>query len=159
MNFGERIFTSFEKQTGNNLVELQKLTSGINNNLNSLQQSQTETAKLINILENYKNNFQSINSNLSNLASTSEQHGKQVNSNLNGISMTSDRLLTSFEQRSQNNTQEVIKLTAELKQIINQIHTIPVEINNLIKAIKQHEQQMNSNLNNLGNNITNKSKN
>ncbi|MGL6343373.1 MAG: methyl-accepting chemotaxis protein [Waterburya sp.] len=156
MNFGERIFTSFEKQTSNNIVELQKLTSGINNNLNSLQQTQTETVKLINILESYKNNFQSINSNLSNLASTSEQHGKQVNSNLNGIGMMSDRLLTSFEQRSQNNTQEIIKLTAELKQVINQIHTIPVEINDLIKAIKQHEQQMNSNLNNLGNNITNK---
>ncbi|MGL5796383.1 MAG: hypothetical protein ACRC06_18655, partial [Waterburya sp.] len=156
MNFGEKIFTSFEKQTDNNIVELKKLTSGINNNLNSLQQTQTETAKLINILENYKNNFQSINSNLSNLASTSEQHGKQVNSNLNGIGIMSDRLLTSFEQRSQNNTQEIVKLTAELKQIINQINTIPTEINNLIKAIKQHEQQMNSNLNNLGNNITNK---
>ncbi len=142
MNFGERIFTSFEKQTSNNIVELQKLTSGINNNLNSLQQTQTETAKLINVLENYKNNFESINSNLSNLASTSEQQGKQVNLNLNGISMMSDRLLTSFEQRSQNNTHEIVKLTAELKQIINQIISIPSEINNLIKAIKQHEQQI-----------------
>lgn len=156
MNFGEKIFTSFEKQTSNNIVELQKLTSGINNNLNSLQQTQTETAKLINILENYKNNFQSINSNLSNLAITSEQQEKQINSNLNGIGVMSDRLLTSFEQRAQNNTQEIIKVTAELKQIINQINTIPTEINDLIKAIKQHEQQMNSNLNNLGNNITNK---
>ncbi len=149
INFGERIFTSFEKQTGNNLVELQKLTSGINHNLNSLQQTQTETAKLINILENYKNNFQSINSNLSDLANISEQQGKQANSNLNGIGIMSDRLLNSFEQRSQNNLQEISNLT-------KQINTIPSEIAKLIKAIEKHEQQMNWDLNNLGNNITNK---
>jgi methyl-accepting chemotaxis protein len=149
MNFGERIFTSFEKQTGNNILEIQKLTSGINHNFNSLQQTQTETAKLINILENYQNNFQSINSNLSNLASISEQQGKQVNSTLNGIGLMSDRLLTSFEQQAQNNTQEVVKLTAELKQIADRI-------NNLIKAIKQHEPQNNFNLNDIGNDITNK---
>jgi ABC-type transporter Mla subunit MlaD len=156
MNFGEKIFTSFEKQTNNNLVELQKLTSGINNNLNSLQQTQIETAKLINILENYKNNFQSINSNLSNLASTSEQQRKQVNSNLNGIGMTSDRLLTSFEQHSQNNIKEIHSLIREFKQLINQIDNIPSEINDLIQAIKQHEKQIDSNLNDLGNNITKK---
>ena len=141
-NLGERIFKSFEKQTGNNLVELQKLTSGINHNLNSLQQTQAETAKLINI-------FQSINSNLSNLANISEQQGKQANSNLSGIGIISDRLLNSFEQRAQNNLQEISNL-------IKQINTIPSEIAKLIKAIEKHEQQMNWDLNNLGNNITNK---
>ena len=106
-NFGEKILRSFEQQTRNNVIELQKLTSGINNNLDSLQQTQTEAAKLITILKYYQDNFNSINSNLSNLASTSEQQRKQLNSNLNKIRMMSDRLLTSFEQRSQNNIQNI----------------------------------------------------
>ncbi|HEY9771109.1 MAG TPA: hypothetical protein V6C71_21885 [Coleofasciculaceae cyanobacterium] len=147
INFGERIFTSFKKQTDSNLVELQKLTFGINNNLNSLQQTQIETAKLINILENYKKNFQSINSNLFNLASTSEQQRKEVNSNLNGIGIMSDRLLTSFEQRSQNNIKEIHSLITEFKQIINQIDNIPSEMGKLINAIEKAEKQINLDIN------------
>ncbi|BAZ43969.1 hypothetical protein NIES4102_09720 [Chondrocystis sp. NIES-4102] len=126
MNFGEKIFTSFEKQTENNIIELKKITSGINNNLNSLQQNYSIIAKLIKNLEDYQNNFQSINSKI---ASRAEQQEKQRNSDQQGIVMMSERLFTSFEQRSQNNTQEIMKLTAELKQIANQI-------NNLIKVIK-----------------------
>ena len=155
-NFGEKIIKSVEQQTGNNIIELQKLTSGINNNLDLLQQTQTETAKLIDILENYKNNFNSINSNLSKLASTSEQQGKQLNSNLNGVSTISDRLLTSFEQRSQNNIQNISKLIAELKQITEQVNNVPLEIKKLISAIEKHEKQMNSNIDRLNKNISNK---
>ena len=155
-NFGEKIIKSVEQQTGNNIIELQKLTSGINNNLDSLQQTQTETAKLITILENYKNNFNSINSNLSKLASTSKQQGKQLNSNLNGVSTISDRLLTSFEQRSQNNIQNISKLIAELKQITEQVNNVPLEIKKLISAIEKPEKQMNSNIDRLNKNISNK---
>jgi methyl-accepting chemotaxis protein/predicted metallopeptidase len=97
--------------------------------------------------------FENIQSELERIVTTLDQHKQQVNISLVNFG---EKILKSFEQRSQNNTQEIVKLTAELKQIINQINTIPTEINDLIKAIKQHEQQMNSNLNNLGNNITNK---
>jgi hypothetical protein len=38
---------------------------------------------------------------------------------------------------------------------MNHLNTIPSEISKLIFSIEQHEQQMNSNFNNLGNNITN----
>jgi methyl-accepting chemotaxis protein len=97
--------------------------------------------------------FENIQSELQRIVTTLDQHKQQVNISLGNFG---EKILKSFDQRSQNNTQEIIKLTAELKQIINQINTIPTEINDLIKAIKQHEQQMNSNLNNLGENITNK---
>ncbi|MDJ0570440.1 MAG: hypothetical protein QNJ53_15550 [Pleurocapsa sp. MO_192.B19] len=148
-SFGDRVLKSFEKQTSNNVVELQKLTSEINNNFDSLKQTQTETAKLITVLENYQNNFNSTNSNLSQLIATSEQQGKQLNSNLTGIGIKSDRLLNSFEQRAQNNIQEISNL-------INQINIIPLEIGKLISAIEKHEKQMNSNINNLNTNISNK---
>ena len=155
-NFGEKILTSFQEQSGSNIVELQKLTSEINNNIKYLQYTNNETAKLITILENYQNNFNSINSNLSTIAKTSEQQGKQVNSNLNGIGMTSDRLLNSFENRSQNNIKEIQNLIAEFKQIISQINNIPLAIKTLISEFEKHERQMNSNINNLNNNISNK---
>ncbi len=120
-NFGEKILTNFRQESGKNVIELQKLTSGINQNLESLQNTKNETTKLIGILENYQNNFNFINSNLSHFVNTSEQQGKQLNSNLNGIGLTSDRLLNSFEQRSQNNIKEIQNLTTELKQITGQI--------------------------------------
>ena len=155
-NFGEKILKKFEQQTDNNVIELQKITTGINNNLDSLQQTQIETAKLITILNDYQNHFTSINSNLSNLASTSEQQGKQLNSNLNGVGIISDRLLTSFEQRSQNNIQNISKLIAELKQITERVNNVPSEIKKLISAIEKHEKQMNSNIDRLNKNISNK---
>ncbi len=187
-SFGEKILKSFEQQTGNNLNELQKLTTEINNNSNSLQntlnsferQSQnntkaisqvaTQIVQLVKTIEQHEkqvniqlNNItnqanqqiDSLNSQLSQLITHSEQQGKQVTANLSGIGIMSDRLLNSFEQRSQNNTQEITKLIKEFKQIINQLNTIPTEISQLIGAIKQHEKQINSDLNELGNNITN----
>ncbi|MEM8719020.1 MAG: hypothetical protein AAGE84_06885 [Cyanobacteria bacterium P01_G01_bin.39] len=154
-NFGEKVLTSFREQTENNTIELQKLTSGINNNLESLQDTKNETVKLITILENYQNNFNNINSSLSNLANTSAQQGKQLNSNLNGIGITSDRLLNSFEQRSQNNIKEIQNLTTELKQLIGRIDNVPSTIKELLSEFQKHEQQMNANINNLNNNISN----
>ena len=123
-SLGKKILTSFKEQTDNNVTELQKLTSGINNNLECLQSTRTETAKLINILENYQNNFYSINSNLSNLANTSEQQGKQLNSNLNGIGMMSDRLLNSFEQKTDNNIEQIKILTAKIEQCANSFQSL-----------------------------------
>ena len=155
-NFGKTILTSFQEQSGKNVLELQKLTSEAKNNLESLQNTKNETTKLIGILENYQNNFNFINSNLSHFVNTSEQQGKQLNSNLNGIGLTSDRLLNSFEQRSQNNIKEIQNLTTELKQLMGQIDNIPSAIKKLLSEFQKHEQQMNSNLNNLNNNITNK---
>ena len=154
-NLGEKIIKSVEQQTGNNVIELQKLTTGINNNLNSLQQTQTETAKLTNILENYQNHFDLINSNLSNLISTSEQQGKQLNSNLNGVGMMSDRLLNSFQERSQNNLRETTRLITEIKQLIDRVDTMSSENSGLIKTIKKQEQQINSHIKNLNTNINN----
>ena len=153
--FADKILKSFEKQTDNNVVELQQLTSGINNNFNSLKQTQIETAKLTTILEKYKNSFNSTNLNLSQLIATSEQQGKHLNANLTGIGMTSDRLLTSFEQRSQNNIQNIDKLIAELKQITERVNNVPSEIKKLVQAIEKQEKQMNSNINNLNTNMSN----
>ncbi|VEP17032.1 conserved membrane hypothetical protein [Hyella patelloides LEGE 07179] len=218
-NFGEKILTSFEQQTTNNVIELQKLTSGINNNFDSLKNTQTETVKFTTILEScidnlnslktelanlvnisnkqekqinsslnnignnsdrlltsfeqqtnnnnqqlqqvteqianlifkvesYLSKFEILNSQLSQLISASEQQGKQVNSNLNGIGLLSDRLLTSFEQGSQNNVQEISKLIAEFQTIITQLNTIPREINQLNTAISQQSKQVNSQFNN-----------
>jgi hypothetical protein len=96
--------------------------------------------------------FENIQSELERVVTTLDQHKQQVNISLVNFG---EKILTSFEQRSQSNTQEIVKVIAELKQIVNQINTIPAEINNLIKVVQQHEQQINSNLNNLGNNITN----
>lgn len=154
-NFGEKILTSFEQQTSNNVIELQKLTAEINHNFDSLQQTQTETAKLVTVLENYQDKFNSVNSHLSQLVATSEQQAKQVNSSLNEVGMNSDRLLTGFEQQSQNNTQEISKLIAEFKQLMNQFNTIPSEVGKLIDAIEKHEKQMNFEFNNLGNSLVN----
>jgi methyl-accepting chemotaxis protein len=151
-SFGEKILRSFEQQTGDNILELQKLTSGISNNLDSLQQSKTEAVRLIAILENYKNNFNSINSSLSSIANTSEEQGKQLNSNLNDVSLISDRLLNSFEQRSQNNIQNISQLITEFKQTINQINNIPSEIGKLVQVIEKQEKQMRYNISNLNTN-------
>ena len=147
-NFGERILKSFEQQTNSNVAQLQKLTSGINNNFDSFKETQIETAKLITVLENYKNDFSSINANLSQLTTNSEQQGKQLNSSLNGIGMMSDRLLTSFEKQSQNNLQEISTL-------INRINTIPLEISKLINAFEKQDKQINSHIKNLNTNIIN----
>jgi methyl-accepting chemotaxis protein len=151
-SFGEKILRSFEQQTSDNVLELQKLTSGISNNLNSLQQSQTEAARLITVLENYKNNFNSINSSLSNIANTSEEQGKQLNSNLNDVGLISDRLLNSFEQRSQNNVQNISQLITEFKQTINQINNISSKIGKLVQVIENQEKQMHYNISNLDTN-------
>ena len=137
-NFGEKILNKFEQQTGNNVIELQKLTSGINNNLDSIQQTQTETAKLITILKNYQNHFDSINSNLSNLASTSGQQGKQLNSNINAIGMISDRLLNSFEKQTQNNTEQIKILTAKIEKCAN-----------IFQSLSNNSQKHNNQPNNL----------
>ena len=121
------------------MIELQKLTSETKNNLAFLQSTKKQTTKLINILENYQTNFNFINSNLSHFVKTSEQQGKQLNSNLNGIGMTSDRLLNTFEQRSQNNIQEIQKLITEFQQIIEQINNIPLAITKLISKFEKYE--------------------
>ncbi|MGB5636695.1 MAG: hypothetical protein WBM44_29205 [Waterburya sp.] len=155
-NFGEKILTSFQEQTNHHVVELQNINLGINSNLKALKNTATESKKLINILENHQNNFLLINSNLSDIADTSKKQGKQLNSNLNDLSMNSDRLLNSFEQHSQNNVQEITKLITEFKQTINQIYNIPLEIAKLIKVMEKHEKQMNSDINNLHTNISNK---
>ncbi len=68
----------------------------------------------------------------------------------------SDRLLNSFEQQSKNNTQAISQLITELKQTIDRVHNIPVEIKQLIKTIEKHEKQINSDINNLHQDITNK---
>lgn len=70
--------------------------------------------------------------------------------------MTSDRLLNSFEQRSQNNIQEIKNLIIEFQKTTNQIDNIPSAINKLISEFEKYEQQMNSNINNLNTNISNK---
>ncbi|WP_052055926.1 hypothetical protein [Myxosarcina sp. GI1] len=116
-NFGEKILKSFEKQTTENIVELHNLTSEISNSYDSLQRSQTETTRLINILENQVNNFNSIDSTLTNIVDVSNKQGQQINQSLNTIGTNGNRLLTSFEQRSQNTIREVQNLIAELKQL------------------------------------------
>ena len=73
------------------------------------------------ILGEYLTNFDSINSNLSNIATTSAQQEKQLNSNLNEVELISDRLLTSFEQKSNNNTHQLTQLIAETAKLIKAI--------------------------------------
>jgi len=97
--------------------------------------------------------FNNLQSELANIVTTLEQHQQQVNISLINFG---EKMLKTFEQRSQSNTLEITKLITEFKQTINQINIIPLEINKLIKVIEEHEQQMNFNFNNLGNNITDK---
>ena len=87
-NFGDKILKSFKQQTDNNVVELQKLTAGINNNIEYLQSNKTETERLIKISEKYHENFSCINSNLSNLVSISQQQVQQLNNiHLNNLEL------------------------------------------------------------------------
>ena len=97
--------------------------------------------------------FNNIQSELVNIVATLEQHKQQVNTSLMKFG---EKMLNSFEQKSQNYTLEISKLITEFKQTVNQINIIPVEVSKLIRVIEQHEQQMNSNFSNLGNNVTNK---
>ncbi|MDJ0648796.1 MAG: hypothetical protein QNJ60_08825 [Xenococcaceae cyanobacterium MO_188.B19] len=60
----------------------------------------------------------------------------------------SDRLLNSFEQNSQNNTQEIKNLITEFQQIMTELNTIPKGINELHTAILKETQQTNSQFNN-----------
>ena len=136
-NFGDKIAKSVEQQTKNNVIEL--------------QQTQTETTKLINILENYQDNFNSINSNLSNLASTSEQQRKQLNSNLNSVNEKGGRLLNSFEKQTQNNTEQIKILTSKIEKCANIFQSLSNnsqkhnnQSNNLQAKLKQLENEINT---------------
>ena len=155
-NFGEKMLRSVEQQTGNNVIELQKLTLGINNNFDTFQQTQIEAAKLIAILKKYQNSFNSIDSNLSKLAVSAEQQTKQLNSNLSTVDLISDRLLNSVEQYSQDNNQNISKLIAQLKQTTAEINKVPLQIEKMFLAFEKHQRQMNGHINALNTNITNK---
>jgi|GEM_PF-543055 len=91
-NFGNKILTSFQEQTNNNVTELQKITVGINNNIECLQDNGNEIEKLINASENYNNNIYSTNSNLSNLVNTLKQQLKQLN-NINSKNLELEKTL------------------------------------------------------------------
>ncbi len=54
--------------------------------------------------------FNNIQSELNNIVVALEKHREQLTSSLYGIGMMSDRLLNSFEENSQNNTQEIKNL-------------------------------------------------
>ncbi len=136
--FGEKVFTSFEQGTSSNIKELQNLTTEIEHNKNSLLKNQTEIGNLVNSLN---------------------QQGKQFNSSLNEIENISDRLLNSFEQNSQNNTQEIKNLITEFQNIITELNIIPKEINELNAKILQQTQQKNSQFDNSINNANKQIKN
>ena len=155
-NFGEKILTSFERQTSNNVTELQKLTTQINNNFNSLQETTIQSAKLITVLEKWLNYFNSIESKLTELVNTSEGEKTQTILNLNELKNNSDRLLNSVEQYSQNNIQNISKLIAELRQTTENINKVPLQIEKLVLAFEKHHKQMNSHINALNINMTNK---
>ena len=101
-NFGKKILTSFKQQTDNNIVELQKLTAGTNNNLEYLQSNKTEIERLIKVLEQYKEKFSFINSNFSDLVSVLKQQVKQLN-NVHSSNLELDKTLktnlSAFEYR------------------------------------------------------------
>ncbi|MEL6441261.1 MAG: hypothetical protein AAFQ80_18655 [Cyanobacteria bacterium J06621_8] len=134
-NFGEKILTSFTEQGNNNITELQNLTSETKNNLNYLQNIKDEIIRLINI---------------------SEQQTKQVNSHLNGIGIMSDRLLNSFEDRSQDNIKEIQRLTTELNQLIVPINNIPLALKELMTELKSYETNIISNIDSPDHNLINK---
>lgn len=140
IEFSDKIRTSFHEESSKNIIELQKLTSEAKNNIEFLESTKNETNKLIDILQKYQSNLNFINSNLSHLVKTSEQQGKQLNSNLNGLGITSDRLLTSFEQRSQNNIRDIQQLITEFQQTLGTINNIPLAIQELIIKLEKHEQ-------------------
>ena len=100
-NFGEKILTNFQERSQENISQLQNLNTEIKNSSQSFQLTQVELSKLITTLDNYQNQFNSINS------------------NLNGIGITSDRLLKNFEQKADNNTQNITRLVTEIKNLIN----------------------------------------
>lgn len=119
-NFGAKLLTNFNEQTRNNIAELRNITSGINISSGSLKNTQAETAKLINVLENYRVSFNLLNSQLSKLVTTSEQQGNKTNTSLVQIGTLNNRLLNSFEMRSQANIKEINNLVSEVKQFVKQ---------------------------------------
>ena len=119
-NFGAKLLTNFNEQTRNNVAELRNITSGINISSGSLKNTQAETAKLINVLENYRVSFNLLNSQLSKLVTTSEQQGNKTNTSLVQIGTLNNRLLNSFEMRSQANIKEINNLVSEVKQFVKQ---------------------------------------
>ena len=127
-NFGSKILTNLNEQTGDNVAELKRITTGINNSSSSLKDTLAETAKLINVLEDYRVSFNSLNSQLSWLISTSEKQGSKTNINLEQIGTLSNCLLNSFEMRSQNSTKEMNQIATELKQTVGMVGNLIIEI-------------------------------
>lgn len=120
-DFAGRILKSFEKQTDNNAIQLQKPTSEINNSHDSLQQNQIETTKFLTILQDCINSLNTTNFTLTNIVDLSKRQGEQISQSFNNLANNSYRLLTSFERRSQNNIQEIQNLIVEFKQFMNKI--------------------------------------
>ena len=146
-SFGENILKSFKEETNNNVVELQKLNIAMNANFQAIKATAKEATKLTTILEDYKNNFLLTNANLSNIADTSKQQGEQLNSNLNEISLVSDRLLKSFEQRTDSNTEQIKALTAKIEQCANSFQFLSgstQKSNDLQAKLKQLENEINN---------------
>ena len=117
-NFGAKILTNLNEQTSDNIAKLKSITSGVNNSSILLKNTLAETAKLINVLEDYHVSFNSVNSKLFQLITTSEQQGSKTNFNLEQIATLNNHLLNSFETRSQANIEEIHSLYSELKQFV-----------------------------------------
>ncbi|WP_019505297.1 hypothetical protein [Pleurocapsa sp. PCC 7319] len=163
--------TTIPQQFNESTAILHQSSDALGRAINNINTSTQETNSLIeqvnnlnqkssDLLEKSDRNIQqeitslnSIQSELENIVTTLEQHKQQVNTSLLQFG---EKMLKSFEQRSQNNTLEITKLITEFKQIINQINIISLETEKLIKAIEKHEKQMNLDINNLSTNITNK---
>ncbi len=127
--FGSKLLNSFEQQTNKNTQEINSLTNEAKKFIGQISENKTELTKLISRLEYCFNNFNSI----------------------------SDHLVGKFEQQSENNVQEMQDLTKELEKFLNNLGTTTEEIDRLISSVYNHELQINSGLNTLLNNLSDRS--
>ena len=127
--FGSKLLNSFEQQTNKNTQEVHDLTNEVKKLVEQISKNKTELTKLISRLEYCFNNFNNV----------------------------SDRLVVSFEQRSTNNVREMEDLTNQLEKFMNNLGETTKEIDNLISSIDNHESEMNSGLNSVINNLSDRS--
>ncbi|MBE9170330.1 hypothetical protein IQ238_23350 [Pleurocapsales cyanobacterium LEGE 06147] len=96
-NLGGRLLKTFEKETGNNILQLQGLTNQTKEFVEQIAHTKTILNKLSSRLESYVSNFDRIESELSNLVNTSQRNGEQLNLGLNSLENISDRLINIFQ--------------------------------------------------------------
>ena len=123
LKFGDR---NLELQN----AELTKIVAQLDKHQLAVKNTVEEFSKILTIFQQESgNNIQQLHTVTQNF-----------NSGLSKINQNSDRILVSFEQRTINNNQEISNLSSGLKQLIDQVNTIPAEISKSIDQLLEQIQ-------------------